>query len=362
MLNSDRYSGADKPESGAESRNLDILRATAVLLVYFAHVRQFVVEMPFHLYQIGRFGVLLFFVHTCLVLLYSLERSSHSPGIATLNFYVRRVFRIYPLAILAVCIVLLAHIPRTPDSNYQTLTHKEIVSSLALVGNLTDSNEALLVMWSLPWEIQMYLILPLLFYGLGRRGVWSGLALWLAAVVVYIVFRVKLIVYAPYFLAGLIAYQFMHRPRLFRLPAWLWPVMLALVTVLYSAAWRSRPPLPLFGADLCSLLLGLSIPLFREPSESFLTRASHLIAKYSYGIYLSHTPIMWLTFVRMANAPLAVRTALLIGSSAGVPYVLYHVVEHPFIQFGIKQGNSLCRRLASQSSPVSGALSKTATP
>ena len=44
-----------------DSRNLDVLRAFAVLCVFFAHIRQFVVHLPFQLYEMARFGVLNFF-------------------------------------------------------------------------------------------------------------------------------------------------------------------------------------------------------------------------------------------------------------------------------------------------------------
>jgi len=50
----------------------------------------------------GLFGVLIFFVHTCLVLMYSMERSGLNGSSLHKDFYIRRVFRIYPLSILAV--------------------------------------------------------------------------------------------------------------------------------------------------------------------------------------------------------------------------------------------------------------------
>ena len=44
----------------------------------------------------------MFFVHTALVLMWSLDRRPH-----ILDFYIRRIFRIYPLAIFAVLCALL---------------------------------------------------------------------------------------------------------------------------------------------------------------------------------------------------------------------------------------------------------------
>ncbi len=53
----------------AESPNLDFLRAIAVLAVYYVHPRIMLGAKPG---MMGLFGVLLFFVHTSLVLMMSL--------------------------------------------------------------------------------------------------------------------------------------------------------------------------------------------------------------------------------------------------------------------------------------------------
>ena len=61
---------------------------------------------PFPIQFFGVMGVMVFFVHTALVLMWSLERKPN-----TLDFYIRRVFRIYPLALLAIAIVVIFHAP-----------------------------------------------------------------------------------------------------------------------------------------------------------------------------------------------------------------------------------------------------------
>ena len=65
------------PSQGT-STNLDVLRSMAVLMVLFDHLTR--------LYELGRFddvgifGVLVFFVHTSLVLMYSMQRSHLTGG------------------------------------------------------------------------------------------------------------------------------------------------------------------------------------------------------------------------------------------------------------------------------------------
>jgi len=60
------------------SPNLDFLRASAVLLVYFFHL--FITTSTRLPDYLGQFGVLLFFVHTSLVLMFSLERIETKGG------------------------------------------------------------------------------------------------------------------------------------------------------------------------------------------------------------------------------------------------------------------------------------------
>ena len=75
-----------------------------MLLVLGQHlVNRFRGDSP----PIGTFGVLIFFVHTSLVLMYSMERSDMRGEALFANFYIRRIFRIYPLSVLAVLVAVM---------------------------------------------------------------------------------------------------------------------------------------------------------------------------------------------------------------------------------------------------------------
>ena len=54
--------------------------------------------------------MLLFFVHTSLVLMYSMQRSPLRGGALFRDFYIRRFFRIYPLSILTVLAAVALHL------------------------------------------------------------------------------------------------------------------------------------------------------------------------------------------------------------------------------------------------------------
>jgi len=59
----------------------------------------------------GRFGVLIFFVHTSYALMKSLDRMNLRRNSLFLEFYIRRAFRIYPLSVLCVLAVCAVRVP-----------------------------------------------------------------------------------------------------------------------------------------------------------------------------------------------------------------------------------------------------------
>lgn len=86
----------NKPADGKDSSNLDFLRSVAVLMVLIDHLcRHYHHDFvgPVAVVDVGYFGVLLFFVHTSLVLMRSMERSRLWGGALLTNFYVRRIFQ-----------------------------------------------------------------------------------------------------------------------------------------------------------------------------------------------------------------------------------------------------------------------------
>src|SRR2546422_2702571 len=106
--------------ASSESANLDVLRAMAVFIVLVTHLLQVLFPYSYALSlfrALGRFGVLIFFVHTSLVLMMSMERLNLSGKTLFAGFYVRRAFRIYPLSIATVVIVWVLQ-PGRPIRSY----------------------------------------------------------------------------------------------------------------------------------------------------------------------------------------------------------------------------------------------------
>jgi peptidoglycan/LPS O-acetylase OafA/YrhL len=301
------------------NRNLDVLRAFAVSAVVVCHLLR-LGGFKFG-ERIGPVGVLLFFVHTSLVLMLSMDRQRMSYW----QFIVRRVFRIYPLSILVVLFYFSTGLTDHTFPN-AALSWHTLVPHLLLFQNVVNLPSMPIVLWSLPFEMQMYLLLPLLFVFCTslRRCLFSwGLAIGIIALQRFTIGATpQLFDFMPCFIPGVIA--FVRRGQLPRFNALLWPVFLFALLALYLAG-----TFPGVNWLFC-LLLGFAIPLFREIPEGVVAAGSAKIAKYSYGIYLTHMLALDVAF-RIAGPA---RWVLFLALGVGLPVLLYHLIESPMIDLG----------------------------
>ena len=216
--------------------NLDLLRSVAVVSVVIEHTL-----LAAHIESIGSWqvawigvvGVFMFFVHTSLVLMWSLERKPD-----TLDFYIRRAFRIYPLAWAAILTAVVFHTPTegTPHNYFQYTHHSSssLMSALLLIQNFYGHQNFVGVLWSLPYEVQMYLLLPVLFFFVQKNAnVLYLLAIWaLTVTFCHVTFSSNghnLATVIPYFLPGVMGYVGFAR-ILPRMPSWSFPFFLLTLT------------------------------------------------------------------------------------------------------------------------------------
>lgn len=317
-----------------------------MLLVVVGHLCEFFGFYdygPFHLGgYLGALGVLIFFVHTCYVLMLSLERqASFSTRRLYLAFLIRRTFRIYPLSTLAIGLVAFFHLPQATILGQRfrawPFDGADVLSNLFLVESFSYRVPILGPTWSLGYEMQMYLFLPLIYFAVrGSAPLWRCLAIYVVAVISCIVilrhsFTPNLALYFPCFFPGVIAYKLREflKPGRRRIPAWLWPV-----AILVGAAVCVTLPTSRTRAWVSCLLLGCAIPLFAEISEKWTVLVSKCIAKYSYGIYLSHFFAIWFSFERLHAFPFWARVGVFLLLAAGIPVLAYHLLEDPLIRFG----------------------------
>jgi peptidoglycan/LPS O-acetylase OafA/YrhL len=322
-----------------DSPNLDALRSIAVGLVVLSHLPPFIpgLESLFNYKTTGRVGVALFFVHTTLVLMFSMQRSGASYG----PFLVRRIFRIYPLSMVAVLSV--ATVGWLVG---QPLPLGDIVSNLLLVQNITGAPSWPDPLWTLPFEMQMYLLLPALYvFVLGGRSVLKAAALCAFALGAAVVARSNavytlLIAFVPCFLPGLLAFTLLQdRTRAVLSPAVLFLTVVAGIVVIPMLATAETGQLPLFWV-LC-LAVGLLIPFCREIQFRPVIAFSHWVAEHSYGIYLTH--MFASAFTMTGTGPLYVKLPLYFICLAALSVLTHRFIEQPGIRLGKRLADSLAR-------------------
>ena len=285
----------------------------------------------------------MFFVHTSYVLILSLKRQQARQPEQPLfySFMLRRVFRIAPLAVLVILAIVLLKLPVAHLHNGQfqgiSLTPGGVLANLLLIQDLTRTDSPEAPLWSLPYEMQMYLVLPLLYIFVRRASsAVPILAFWtVTSVVCYFCLRVDsrepfdMFAYVPCFLAGVGAYGLLQLPhRKWR--SSVWPATLIACSVCY--AWRPSVPV----SWVCCLALAIAISRCAAMAPGLVSRACHLIARYSYGIYLTHFICIWLAFVAFAALPLSLRVVVFLMLATALPIVLYHLAESPMINWGAR--------------------------
>ncbi len=262
--------------------------------------------------------------------MFSLERDPHAG-----RFYVRRIFRLYPLWLVMVAAVVILRLPEWyPQFVYQAPDFLGLVSNATLTFNLVHRMAVIPAGWTLPVELNMYVLLPALFL-LARRtkrlwpillldGVMAGLAYHF-----FLSGDSNFFMCVPCFLPGIMAYVLWSRSKR-PLPAWSFPIFLAVLVGLNNAfgAWRHN--------WVSCLVLGLALPYFKEQTNPKVRRVAHTLARYSYGIYLTHITALMLLVHALKTSPLPLRLCGFAAALILPPILLYHLVEDPMIKLGAR--------------------------
>ena len=164
---------------------LDVLRGLAALAVVFDHVSYYVLQHVRHIvyqwFDPGNYGVFVFFIISGYIVPASLERKG-----SVRTFWVSRLFRLYPLYLLAVGIAVALYFARFgsirgEDSDPAT----SILSQLLMMSNVLQGKNLPNVVWSLSYEMVFYLLLTALFIArVHKRSSWYALGFAAAAVAI----------------------------------------------------------------------------------------------------------------------------------------------------------------------------------
>lgn len=355
---------------------LDALRFFAFLCVFSFHRMDYVPTDPklhpwlYRIGNVGPFGVPVFFLLSAFLITELLLRERERTGkIHVKAFYIRRILRIWPLYFVAFFgLALLNHfVPGVGTGDpFAWLAFTFFAGNWYILhhGWIAGAVDPL---WSISVEEQFYIAIPLLAAFAGRRAVavvsWVLLAIAYVTVLLYALHPTtgdngewtNSFVQFQFFSAGTLI-ALLLRGRLIRLPVWL----RGLGFVLGFACWftallrfkvQSWEPHPTtIGAIAGWFLVMAGAVIFflctlGMPSQ-MVPRWLAYLGRISYGLYVVHSLVFFLTFERaipylrrvfprFAVPPVArdyFWTLVVLALSIALASLSYHYFERPFLR------------------------------
>lgn len=163
----------ESKKSGSRVVFLDALRGIACISVFFEHAvpRLFDGFRVFHTqyFQIGQFGVSLFFLCSGFVIPYSLERHR-----SLIRFCTNRFFRLFPLYWFSlICVLLLSWFGLLSlPAQFQSRFEASVLANMTMLQGFMGFEHALSPYWSLGYEMIFYILSSLLIlFNLERKTV-----------------------------------------------------------------------------------------------------------------------------------------------------------------------------------------------
>ncbi len=316
-------------------------------------------------YNLGPFGVALFFLISGFVIPISLERQSAG------GFLIARAFRIYPTYLVAF-VIELAFIALSAANSHRTLAlhPRAVIANALLITDVVNVPSIDLVNWTLMVELKFYLLMALVAAWV-RRG---NLAVILGAgAVILIVSRFsheiftvvpKLglllrifesnALYVLFMLIGVI-FSYHVRRQIGTVPA---AAAIAALFVMFVACWpltfyRHDFPVVTYNYGYALIVFAAAYALRRHVPDS---RVADFFAAISYPLYLVHalTGYVVLTLLLDHGVNGAIATLAAFGVAVALALGLHVTVE----QRSQRLGKTLAARTFPRESPLaSGAAS-----
>ncbi|MCB2406626.1 acyltransferase family protein [Hymenobacter lucidus] len=352
---------------------IDALRGVAVLAVLLVHCALFGTNTPDHplfaaAVQQGARGVQLFYVLSALTLFLSMGSRASQERHPTLNFFLRRFFRIAPLFYCAILYYLWQDGwgPRTWLGNAPGVTAAQVLATATFSNGWNPRwiNSIVPGGWSIAVEMSFYLILPLLFLyadslkraltltvittlvavafvlWMGRHPLIPEAQLWTDFI--FLAFPTQL----PVFAMGIVLFFLLRAPAGPTLgpdPTRAWLLLLTVGLLLARFVFADLVPNYLcIGVAFVLLTYALSLYPVRLLVNSFTIYAG----KISYSMYLTHFAVLHAMqqfhLTDLLPQPglgtgllnYAVRYLTLLALDVLVATVTYHLIEKPGMALG----------------------------
>jgi peptidoglycan/LPS O-acetylase OafA/YrhL len=340
---------------------LDHLRALAALTVLIFHARAWadgrsaIDPVAISWIDQGHVGVSLFMVISGFIF----ARIADTGAINVPRFYLSRVLRIYPLFIAVLAVSWFANDSQGADGH---VAFAFIAFLLPMTQHLPSEASQ---MWSLALELQFYLIFPLLYGTLAKRG-WRGYVVLFAFLLLmrFVVYaHLGTVHYFAYFtlFGALDAFVFgfvaakIVQDRV--APPWLAPVVLVAFSAVLGAVFHGhhffhvdyggpdiyrRSPSPFWivwptaqGALDAALVASYMACRARLPGS----RAIAWLGTISYSIYGWHVIVGQAVFRHFGSVPWITPYGfglIIAAATIVVAAFSYHVIERPFLELRVR--------------------------
>jgi peptidoglycan/LPS O-acetylase OafA/YrhL len=307
---------------------LDVLRLFAFLFVFFVHrldlapINSGEYYWGYHLSLTGNYGVPLFFFLSAFLITELLSREENAMGkINVKSFYIRRILRIWPLYFTFFFAMVL--LTNATDIFSSKIPFKQVLAFTLFSGNwyitFNDwQSYCVNPLWSVSVEEQLYILLPLVLFFAGKKGlkIFSFVALLVAyAVIVYYAAHptpgfsgqwTNSFVQFQFFAAGILLSLYLKgkqpqisgplRILLFLLGVGSWLVA--------SIVCEVNADLPHMATILQSttgwgfVLIGVLLMFFSfyGTPEKYMPRSLAYLGRISYGMYVFHITIYWIVY------------------------------------------------------------------
>lgn len=360
---------------------IDALRGIAILLVILTHISSTIIKPSLSILRLiatrGMFGVQLFYVVSALTLFLSMQQRSQVEKRPTLNFFIRRIFRIVPLFYLA---VIAYTINMGTGPNYWAPGGIDwwqyLLTLLFLNGWHPEAINAIVPLgWSIAIEMSFYPFIPFLYGKLKNVGgavifILASLTLQVALTAVYkpillqhvtgyivqAYFYLWFFSQLPIFGLGILAWLTLrnYQPASSKSlgNAFLLTFVFMFVTFLTTNTYLDLMPMHFFyGIAFVVLAAGL----YFNPVRLFVNPFTQWIGKISYSLYLVH--FIFLPYVKTwinlepyfgKTVQFVLYFIIVLVVSSGISFMTYRFIEIP----GMNLGKELIRKLESRDSQV----------
>ena len=356
---------------------LDVLRLCAFLFVFFVHrldlapVDPQAYYWPYHVSLVGNYGVPLFFFLSAFLITELLTREEERYGkINVKAFYIRRMLRIWPLYFAFFFLMVWL-------TSATTIFNKRIPTGAQLAFTFFSGNWYITFnnwqsycinpLWSVSVEEQLYILLPLVLYFTGKKGVkvFSFSAILIAYIAIIYYARRPTKGFSGQWTNSFVQFQFFAAGSLLSMylkgwqPRWNFLCRAALLVMGY-VCWlvasmqcevnADSPHLATTLQSVSGWLLVLTGVLcffftFYGASSRYMPAPLVYLGKISYGMYVVHITMFWLTYKVFAAELVSLSKLLGIqawknelglvlafAATVTVASLSYRFFEQPFLQ------------------------------